>query len=88
MRPRSVQHKLHRGSRRCELAGVRYLHPHAWRHGFAMWTLNAGVGMSGVSALMGHSNTTVTESVYAHWQIGALEREYQEALARLGSQNG
>lgn len=74
--------------RRCKLAGVRYLHPHAWRHGFAMWTLNAGVGMSGVSALMGHSNTTVTESVYAHWQIGALEREYQEALARLGSQNG
>lgn len=69
--------------RRCESAGVDYLHPHAWRHGFAMWTLNAGVQLSGVSALMGHGDTRITEQVYAHWQIGALQRQYGEALSRM-----
>lgn len=69
--------------RRCRAAGIRYMHPHAWRHGFAMWTLNAGVGLSGVSTLMGHSSTTVTESVYAHWRIGDLEREYNKAYETL-----
>lgn len=73
--------------RRCAQARMRYLHPHAWRHGFAMWTLNAGVELSGVSALMGHSSTAVTESVYAHWQIGALDRTYREALARVEGHN-
>lgn len=73
--------------RRCKRAGVRYMHPHLWRHGCAMWMLNNGVGLSGVSALLGHSSTVVTETVYARWQPDALKREYQEALARVQRHN-
>lgn len=71
-------------ARRCAAAGVVYLHPHAWRHGFAMWALNAGVQLSGVSALLGHGDTRLTQQVYAHWQLGALKTQYSEALSRLG----
>lgn len=45
--------------------------------------LNAGVDLSGVSVLMGHSNTSVTETVYGHWQTGALAPTCQEAFARM-----
>lgn len=69
--------------RRCKRTGIKYLHPHSWRHGFAMWTLNAGLNLSGVSALMGHSSVTVTESVYAHWNYKNLAREYRQALAKI-----
>lgn len=69
--------------RLCRQAGVEYLHPHAWRHGFAMTFLNAGAPLSAVSAMMGHSNTTVTQQVYASWQTRGLLREYEGALSRI-----
>ncbi len=69
--------------RRCEAAGLRYMNPHAFRHGFAMAWLNAGMHMSAVSAVMGHSSQAVTEAVYAHWQTESLSREYAQALRRL-----
>lgn len=67
----------------CKRAGVRYLHPHAWRHGFAMAFLNAGAPLSAVSAMMGHSSTAVTQQVYASWQTRGLLREYEGALSRI-----
>jgi site-specific recombinase XerD len=73
--------------RRCKVAGLRYMRPHLWRHGAAMWLLNNGVTLSGVSALLGHSSTVVTETVYARWRPEALQREYNEALARVSGQN-
>jgi site-specific recombinase XerD len=73
--------------RRCRVAKLRYMHPHLWRHGAAMWLLNNGVTLSGVSALLGHSSTVVTETVYARWQPDALKREYSEALARVEGHN-
>jgi site-specific recombinase XerD len=68
---------------RCESAQMPYLHPHAWRHGFAMILLNGGADLSAVSAMMGHSNTAVTQAVYASWQTRGLLREYGEALSRI-----
>jgi len=74
--------------RRCKAAGMRYMNPHAFRHGFAMAWLNAGMHMSAVAAVMGHSSQAVTEAVYAHWQTESLSREYAQALRRLTGEDG
>lgn len=71
--------------RRCKRAGVRYLHPHLFRHGYAMTLLNAGMNMSAVSAALGHTSVAVTEQVYAAWLTDGLSREYAQALRRLTS---
>jgi site-specific recombinase XerD len=69
--------------RRCEAAGMPYINPHAFRHGFAMTLLNAGMELSAVSAAMGHSSQAITEQVYAAWLTDGLAREYNEALKRI-----
>lgn len=69
--------------RQCKRAGVDRLHPHAFRHGFAMWTLNAGVRMTTVSSLMGHSDPAVTAAVYAFTLTTTARREYDEAVSAL-----
>lgn len=70
--------------RRCQAVGIPYQNPHLFRHGYAMTMLNAGMGLSAVSAAMGHSSTVVTEQVYASWLIDGLTREYARALHALG----
>lgn len=69
--------------RRCKKIGIRILNPHAFRHGFAMTTLNAGLEMSAVSTAMGHSSVKVTEQFYARWQIDALQAQYNEVVKKL-----
>jgi len=64
--------------RRCRQAGLRYMHPHAFRHGFAMAFLNAGMPMSAISNALGHSSEQVTASIYAHWLTEGLSREYDQ----------
>ena len=69
--------------RRCKAAGLRYMHPHLFRHGFAMLFLNNGMQLSAVSAAMGHSDTKVTTDIYAHWLTEGMSREYDSARARV-----
>lgn len=69
--------------RRCPAAGLRYFNPHAFRHGFATALLNAGMGMSAISAALGHSSVVITEQVYAAWLTEGLSREYATALEKL-----
>ena len=71
--------------RRCEAAGVEVYSPHAFRHGFAMWTLNAGVRMEVVSDLMGHSDPAVTSQVYAYTLTTTARAEYDLAVKRLNA---
>jgi integrase len=70
-------------TRRCKVAGLRHLNPHAWRHGFAMSFLNAGAEMSSISAMLGHSSVKITEEVYAHWLTEGLSREYARVYERV-----
>lgn len=70
--------------RRCKAAAVRYMHPHLFRHGFAMLFLNNGMQLSAVSAAMGHSDTKVTTDIYARWLADGISREYESARARVG----
>ena len=68
--------------RRCKAAGVRYMHPHLFRHGFAMLLLNNGMQLSAVAAAMGHSSPQTTIDIYAHWIVDGVSREYETARAR------
>lgn len=74
--------------RRCKQAALRYMHPHAFRHGFAMAFLNAGMQMSAVSDAMGHSSEQVTASIYAHWLTEGLSQEYDQTRRRLLARMG
>ena len=69
--------------RRCKKAGVRYLNPHSFRHGFAMTMLNAGAEMSSVSAMMGHASVKTTEDFYAEWLINELQAAYNATVKKL-----
>jgi site-specific recombinase XerD len=69
--------------RRCSAAGLRYMHPHLFRHGFAMLFLNNGMQLSAVSAAMGHSSQKITTDIYARWLSEGLSREYETARARV-----
>lgn len=69
--------------RRCRQAGIARLNPHALRHGFATTMLNAGASMEAVSHMLGHTNTGITERVYAMWLEDGLLAEYRSALRRI-----
>jgi integrase len=69
--------------RRCRRAGLPRLNPHRFRHGFAMWMLNAGVRLTTVSTAMGHSDPSITSQVYAHTTAATVRSEYDAALATL-----
>jgi len=59
-------------ARRCKRAGIRFLHPHLFRHGFAMGYLNHGADLKAVGTLLGHSSFKTTERHYAKWIDGPL----------------
>jgi integrase len=73
--------------RRCKRAGLRWLHPHLFRHGFAMNYLNFGAELKGVSTMMGHSSVKITERHYAHWIDGPLREMHQRTSERISQQN-
>ena len=69
--------------RRCKAVGIDPPYsPHAFRHGFAMWLLNAGARATTVATAMGHSDPQVTLAIYAHTTAKTVRREYDEALAK------
>lgn len=68
--------------RRCHRAGIPYVNPHAFRHGFAMWSLNSGMRLTSVSAILGHADPAITSAVYAHVTLDTVRTEYDELLRR------
>ncbi len=60
-------------------AGIRPLSFHNLRHTFASQLLSSGRSIPEVSKLMGHANTAITASVYAHW-CGTDHSESAEIL--------
>jgi integrase len=59
------------------------MHPHLFRHGFAMLFLNNGMPLSAVAAAMGHASPQTTIDIYAHWLTDGLSREYELARTRV-----
>lgn len=60
--------------RAAERAGLPWVTPHVIRHSVAVWMAEDGVPMSEISQYLGHSNSRVTESVYARFSPTALRR--------------
>ena len=54
-------------------AGVKVT-PHMLRHSAAVWMAEGGIPMSEISQYLGHTNTTVTERVYARFSPGYLRK--------------
>jgi site-specific recombinase XerD len=71
--------------RRCKWAGIRMLHPHLFRHGFAMGYLNHGADLKAVATLMGHSSSKTTERHYAKWIDGPLRELHERVAERISS---
>lgn len=85
--PLSVEGVRQMLRRRCKAAGVRYMRPHLWRHGFAMLLLNNGMELSALSKAMGHASPETTRLIYAKWLTEGIQRQYEAAqrrAARLG----
>lgn len=72
--------------RRCAAANLPTYRPHKFRHANAMLLLNAGMPMSALAAMLGHSSVTVTERFYARWQTTSLVKVYSEATDQLNSE--
>jgi site-specific recombinase XerD len=70
--------------RRCRRAGLRMLNPHSFRHGLAMYLLNAGGDMSLVQKILGHAQITTTARHYAEWLTAGVVREYSERMHGVG----
>ena len=62
-----------------EKAGLKNISPHDIRRSAAIWMIGDRVPMSEVSSYLGHSNTNITETAYAHYQPDHL-REAAKAL--------
>jgi integrase len=56
-----------------DIAGVRGAHAHRFRHTFACSLLTAGVSLTHVSKLLGHSSEAITEKYYSAWIKGRQE---------------
>jgi site-specific recombinase XerD len=68
--------------RRCEAAGLRYLNPHAFRHGLATRLLNAGGDMALVQRVLGHKTIATTAEVYAVWLTDGLIDQFSAVMER------
>jgi len=58
----------------CIRAGVGWAHPHLLRHSAATWMVEDGVPMSEVARFLGHSDSVITERVYAKYRPNYLQR--------------
>lgn len=61
-------------ARAVETAGLTDVTPHVLRHTAASWMAEAGVSMSGIAAVLGHSDSRITERTYAKFSPGHLRR--------------
>jgi len=57
----------------CDIAGVRYLGQHVFRHTFATNCYARGCDVKVLSKLLGHSDVTITYNIYIHLFGDALE---------------
>lgn len=61
-------------ARACKRAGLSRVTPHVLRHTAATWMAEAGVSMSEIAAFLGHSDSRITERVYAKFSPTYLSK--------------
>jgi integrase len=67
----SVKGALRRAAAR---AGLDWVTPHVFRHTAAVWMAEAGVTMPEIAAFLGHTDSRITERVYARFSPDYLRR--------------
>lgn len=55
-------------------AGLPWCSPHVLRHTAAVWMAEAGVSMNEIAQVLGHSDSRITERVYARFRPGHLAK--------------
>ena len=67
-----------------DLCGInKKLHSHLARHTFATILLNNGMDILSVSKILGHSNSRITEKVYAKMMPKTLGDKVEEISGRI-----
>lgn len=72
-----IRRALQRIAKRAQITGERY-NPHSFRHAFARDSLQNGAELSQVSAMLGHTTTSVTSAYYARWTNGELKKSHNQ----------
>lgn len=57
----------------CDLANLRRIRIHDFRHSCASMLINQGASISLVSKYLGHSKTSITLDIYTHFYKNELE---------------
>lgn len=69
---KSIKRTFHTARKRAGLD--KMVTPHVIRHSSASWMAEAGIPMSEIAAVLGHSDSRVTEKVYAKYSPTYLQR--------------
>lgn len=80
LEPRTMQYKLEKYTRECELKGVHF---HTLRHTFATRCVEVDFEIKSLSEILGHSTTTITLDRYVHSSI-ELKRRNMSKLSAIG----
>jgi integrase len=57
-----------------EKAGVPWCTPHTFRHSAAVWLAESGAAMPEIAAILGHSDSRITEAIYAKFSPTFLRK--------------
>lgn len=80
MEPRSLQYRLERFTKECDLEGVHY---HTLRHSFATRCVEVDFEIKSLSEILGHSTPKITLERYVHTSM-ELKRSNMNKLSLLG----
>lgn len=80
MEPRTLQYRLERYTKECELDGVHF---HTLRHTFATRCVEVGFEIKSLSEILGHATTTITLERYVHSSL-ELKRSNMTKLSAVG----
>lgn len=67
----------------CEIANVKKITIHGFRHSCASRLFNAGVNISLISKHLGHSNVSTTLNTYAHWFNSDMATEINNVFNKI-----
>jgi len=71
---RPIKHLWDGVNAAAQRANIKNVSPHVFRHTAAVWMAEAGISMSEISQYLGHSNTSITERVYARYSPDYLRK--------------
>lgn len=80
MEPRTLQYRMDRYVRDCDLSGVHF---HTLRHSFATRCIEVGFEIKSLSEVLGHASPQITLDRYVHSSI-ELKRENMMKLENIG----